>query len=69
MYAMVKTTLTFSVLNKVLMVLLIIIKLNIHVPGFLKLLCFMGCYVSVCMCPPLRALIISGMIWCDKDHL
>ena len=28
-------------------------------------------YVSVCLsvCPPLRALIMSGMIWCDVGHV
>ena len=37
------------------------------VPGFLKLLWFMRQYVYVCVCPPPRPLIISGMIWCDID--
>ena len=36
--------------------------LQAHVPGFLKLLWFVCPYV--CMLP--RALITSGMIWCDR---
>ena len=40
-------------------------------PGFLKLLWF-TCryvYVYVSVCPPLRTLITSGMIWCDIGHV
>ena len=38
-----------------------------HVPGFLKLLWFESWYNYVCVsvCPPPRALITRGMIWCD----
>ena len=35
------------------------------VPGFSKLLWFVHWYVCVSVCPPARALITSGMIWCD----
>ena len=39
-------------------------------PGFLKLLfLFVGMCVNVCLCLPLRALITSGVIWCDVDHV
>ena len=34
-------------------------------PGVLKLLCFVCQYVCVFVCPPPRALIISGVVWCD----
>ena len=34
-------------------------------PGFLKLLWFARRYVCVCVCPPPRPLITSGVIWCD----
>ena len=34
-------------------------------PGFLKLLWFACRYACVSMCLPPRALITSGMIWCD----
>ena len=43
--------------------------------GFLKLLWFAHRYVCVCvcvcvcMCPPPRALITSGVIWCDIGHV
>ena len=42
-----------------------------HVLGFLKLLWFAHWYVclSLTMCPPLRALITSGVIWCDIGHV
>ena len=36
-----------------------------HASGFLKLLWFAHQYVCVSVCPPLRALITSGVIWCD----
>ena len=26
-------------------------------------------YISVCVCLPLKALITSGMIWCDIGHV
>ena len=35
------------------------------VPSFLQLLWFMHWYVCVSVCPPPRALITSGVIWCD----
>ena len=40
-------------------------------PGFLKLIWFTRTYVCACLfvCPILRALITSGVIWCDIDHV
>ena len=40
-------------------------------PGFLKLFWFARQYVcvSLSVCPPPWALITSGMIWCDIDHM
>ena len=35
--------------------------------GFLKLLWLVRQYV--CVCPPLRPLITSGVIWCDIDRV
>ena len=35
------------------------------VPDFLKLLWFVRWYAYVSVCPPPRALITSGVIWCD----
>ena len=46
-----------------------------HTPSFLKLLWFVHRYVcvcvclSLCVCLPLRALITSGVIWWDIDHV
>ena len=34
------------------------------VPGFLKFLWY-ACRMCVSVCPPLRELITSGVIWCD----
>ena len=35
-------------------------------PGFLKLPWL--AHRHACVCPPLRALIMSGVIWCDTSH-
>ena len=44
-----------------------------HVPGFLELLLFanvcMGMCVCVCVRPPLRLLITSGVMWHDMDSI
>ena len=40
-----------------------------HVPGFLKLLWFARWYACVSVCPPLRALMTSGVIWCDMGYV
>ena len=39
-----------------------------HYAGFLELLCpRMSVCVFMCVCPPPRLLITSGMMWCDID--
>ena len=40
---------------------------RLHAPGFLKLLWFTCRYV--CVHPPPRVLISSGVIWCDIRHV
>ena len=42
------------------------------VPGFLELLCLrmsLCMFVYVCVCPPPRLLITSGVMWCDIDPI
>ena len=36
---------------------------------FLEIILFARRYVFLPVCPPLRALITSGMIWCDIGHV
>ena len=38
-------------------------------PGFLKLFWSACQYACVCVCPPPRPLITSGVIWCDIDRV
>ena len=38
-----------------------------RVPGFLELL--LSAKVCVCVCPPPRLLITSGVMWCDIDPI
>ena len=38
-------------------------------PDFLKSFLFVHQYVRVSVCPSLKALITSGMIWCDINWL
>ena len=44
---------------------------GLGVPAFLKLLWFAHWYACVCLsvCPPPRALITSGVIWCNIGHV
>ena len=39
-----------------------------HAPGFLKLL-LISLHVVMCVCPPTRLLITSGVIWCNLDRV
>ena len=38
-------------------------------PGFLKLLWLVRRYVCMCVCPPPRPLITSGVVWCDTGRV
>ena len=48
-----------------------LLKRRLHEPGFLKLLWFACWYVCAraSVCPLPRAVITSGMLWCDIGHV
>ena len=44
-------------------------RAGLGAPGFLKLFLCGRLYVCFCVCPPLRLLITSGVIWTPYDWL